>query len=106
MDTKYRLHIASKDAGVDAVPDVKERGPMMLLLITLIILAFSVPLLATLPRTLDAAASPPPIAITAPRDMHSTERPFHERYPAQETSSWEDALEQSELATWRARASD
>jgi hypothetical protein len=96
MDTKCRLHLAPKDADAGAVPDVKERGPLMLLVITLLILAIALPLLATLPQTLDAAASPPAAMATAPRTVQSTERPFHERYPVQAATSWEDSLEQTE----------
>jgi hypothetical protein len=96
MDTRYRLHIAPEDAAAGAVPDVKDRGPVMLLFVTLLILAFALPLLATLPQTLDAAASPPPAAVTEPRATPPGERPFHERYPVRATTSWEDSLEQTE----------
>ena len=105
MDTKYRLHVSPEDTGAGAVPDVDSRSPMALLFITLMILALAAPLLLTLPQTLDAAVSPPPAA-TALRPTPAAERPFHERYPVQATTSWEDSLEQTELATWRARASD
>ena len=104
MDTRYRLHIFPKSTGEGAVPKVS-RGPLTLLFVTLMILALAAPLLLTLPRTLDAAVSPPPAA-TAPASTGTSERPFHERHPVQATTSWEDSLEQTELATWRARASD
>ena len=96
MDTKYTLHITPKDASAGAVPDVDSRSPTTLLFITLMILALSAPLLATLPQTLDAAAGPLPAAAAAPRAEASSERPFHERYPVQATTSWEDTLEQTE----------
>jgi hypothetical protein len=68
----------------------------MLLFITIMILAFALPLLATLPQTLDAAASPPPAAVTVPRATPPGERPFHERYPVRATTSWGASLEQTE----------
>jgi hypothetical protein len=103
MHTKYRLHMFPKSSGDDTVPKVR-RSRLTLLFITLTILALAAPLLLTLPRTLDAAVSLPPAA-SAPA-MAASERPFHEQHPMQATTSWEDSLEQTELATWRARASD
>ena len=106
MDTRYRLHIFPKSAGEGAVPKVS-RSPLTLLFVTLMILALAAPLLLTLPRTLDAAVSPSAAANAAPAAAAADPgRPFHEQYPAQATTSWEDSLEQTELATWRARASD
>ena len=105
MDTKYRLHISHKNAGENAGREVRSRTPLTVLFITLMVLALAAPLLLTLPRTLDAAVGPSPAVRAAPV-ASTAERPFHEQYPMQATTSWEDSLEQTELATWRARVSD
>ena len=105
MDTKYRLHISQKNTGENAGPKVRSRTPLTLLFITLMVLALAAPLLLTLPRTLDAAVGPSPAVSAAPA-ASTSERPFHEQYPVHATTSWEDSLEQTEPATWRARVSD
>ncbi|HZN25742.1 MAG TPA: hypothetical protein VFB75_16065 [Burkholderiales bacterium] len=104
MKTKYTLHIAPTDsnANAGAMRDADGRRPTIVLLIALVLLAVAAPLLVTLPQTLDAVASPPPAVVRIP----ATEEPFHEQYPVQATTSWEDTLDMGERAIWRMRSSD
>ena len=113
MDTKYRLHIAPKDTAEGAVPEIETGGPITLLCAAVIAACFAAPLLLTLPQTLDAAGAPAPLireTIGEAAFQAATgavpESTFHERHPAPATAAWVDRLEESELATWRQRASD
>lgn len=112
MDTKYKLHLRPEDSDAGAVPEIRTGGAITLFCVAVIGLSFGAPLLVTLPQMLDAVASAPPLiddtlrAATSQPLAPAPEPTFHERYPSQATGSWIDTLEESELATWRMRASD
>ena len=102
MDARNRLHVAGKNAG--GISE-KKNAVVVLFCIAVVALCFVVPLLLTLPRTLDAAERTAPRAVET-SSTHASEVPFHERYKVQGTEAWVDTLEETDVATVRRRASD
>jgi hypothetical protein len=73
-----------------------------LLCVALAVVALSVPLLLTLPRTLDAVASP----MSAAEEASASDSSLSQQSSARTAESWVDTLEEGEIAQWRMRASD
>jgi hypothetical protein len=106
MNTQASLHIATKDVAADrATREPRAEALTMIIGALVVMTCFAAPLLLTLPKAMDAAATPTPlIGEAAAADL--TGPAFHERYPVQASQDWVDSLEESALAQWRMRASD
>ena len=113
MDTRYGLDITPKDSAAGAAAELQTCGPITVFCMVVIVLSFGAPLLMTLPRVLDAAASPAPLISEvlqagASRTTFAPqpERPFRDVQSAQATRAWVETLEGEALANWRLRSSD
>lgn len=100
MDSSFKLE--RKHRKTRSIRDVTTYRAIALLCVALVVVALSVPLLLTLPRTLDAVVSPMSVVGEASASGSSVPRPF----PAASAESWVDTMEEGEVARWRMRASD
>ena len=90
MDTKAMLKLQNGDESAGAVPEVQTAGAIMIFAALVIVLGFVAPLLLALPQTPEAFAGTAPLV----HEGGGAEPTFHERYRANATESWVDALEE------------
>ena len=101
MDSSFKREVEHRQQNT-RLRDVTTCRAIALLCVALVVIALSVPLLLTLPRTLDAVVSP----MSVVGEAIASESSLPGQSPAATAESWVDTLEEGEVARWRMRASD